>query len=178
MRHRSFHCSVGAWLSALACLGAAACAVAAPRGSGQSPPTVARVEGAPRATEGAASCVVAFDSLRAVVERDYAGFRDKARGRRRPLRQGDRARAGPHRHISRQTRLTRVDPADTFFLVGTRMPASTPVLDASLVMVALLVVVAAVAVYRAGARHRATATITGGASRGPSCACARRSPIR
>ena len=66
----------------LAVLGAAACATSG--GRPRSLPQVAVTSRGAMAQEGA-SCVVAFDSLEAVLRSDYPGYAEKARGRERSL---------------------------------------------------------------------------------------------
>jgi hypothetical protein len=53
--------------------------------------------------------------------------------------------------VAHQTRLSRVDLADTLYLVGTRTPIPVSGLEATLVALALFVVWSAIAAYLAGA---------------------------
>lgn len=61
--------------------------------------------------------------------------------------------------VAHQSRLTRVDLADTLYLIGTRVPVTTSVLKAALAAAALLLVWTAVVVYRASAHRSRTRTL-------------------
>lgn len=86
MRLRSVRRGTGARALLIACLGLGACATSGPsagapaRVAAGGPGTARPRPAAQGAAIGAASCAAAFDSLEAVVEHDYAGYAEKARG--------------------------------------------------------------------------------------------------
>ena len=80
MRSRQISKRSRAWSLGVACIAALGCAPRAPRQA-----VATEASPTPSATVADTSCLVAFDSLRAIIRRDYAGYRDKSRGHERAL---------------------------------------------------------------------------------------------